>query len=171
MVTVVPTLLPLSEVDPALVDDLLDQAFGTARHLRTAYKIREGSAFLPALSFAAVDAQNMLAGIIQAWPVALTAEGNRDYPMIMVGPVAVLPQRQGEGYGTALMLGLTAAIDPAAPLPQVLIGDAPYYSRFGYRQAPAGWQCPGPWEPERLMVRCADYSVLPTDGMLGPWRR
>lgn len=166
----VPTLIPLAEVDPALVEQLLDRAFGPGRHGRTAYTIRAGTQFLPALSFAALDARDMLVGTIQAWPVALSEPGDRDYPLIMVGPVAVLPERQGEGFGVAMMLALGGTIDPAAPLPQVLIGDASYYGRFGYRQAPAGWRCPGPWDPARLLVRGVDHSILPTDGMLGPWR-
>ena len=174
MVHPVPTLIPLAEVDPALVEQLLDRAFGPDRHSRTAYMIRAGTDFLPALSFAALDGDDMLVGTIQAWPVALTEPGSepggRAYPLVMVGPVAVLPERQGEGFGIAMMLALGAAIDPAAPLPQVLIGDAAYYGRFGYRQAPAGWRCPGPWDPARLMARCDDPSILPTDGMLGPWR-
>ena len=62
------------------------------------------------------------------------------------------------------------AVDPAAPLPQVLIGDAPYYGKFGFVEAPRGWRCPGPWEPERLLVRGADPAVLPQQGLLGPWR-
>jgi predicted N-acetyltransferase YhbS len=89
----------------------------------------------------------------------------------MVGPVAVLPEHQDQGYGRALMAALTTALDPAAPLPQVLIGDTDYYRRFGFTNAwTRGWRCPGPWEPERLMVRTDRPEVLPREGMLGPWR-
>ena len=48
-------LIPLDNVDPALVEALLDRAFEPARHLRTAYKVREGMDWLPTLSFAAID--------------------------------------------------------------------------------------------------------------------
>ena len=34
-----------------------------------------------------------------------------------------------------------------------------------------GWKLPGPWDPARLLVRCANPSVLPEEGMLGPWLR
>ena len=170
MADTVPMLVPLSQVDPSLVDQVLDRAFGPDRQRRTAYLIRQGTAPLPTLSFAALDAREHLVGTIQAWPVALHEPAGKAYPLIMVGPVAVLPERQGEGFGVAMMLALSRAIEPGAPLPQVLIGDAPYYGRFGYRQAPAGWRCPGAWDPARLLVRCDEPSVLPTDGMLGPWR-
>lgn len=164
------SLIPLANVDPALVEEVLDRAFGPDRFTRTAYRIREGTDWLPALSFAAMDADEWLVGTIQAWPIALTDPQGRSHPMIMVGPVAVLPERQGEGFGKALMAAQTHAIDPKAPLPQVLIGDAPYYARFGFTEAPRGWQCPGPWDPARLMVRGVAPSMLPPEGMLGPWR-
>jgi predicted N-acetyltransferase YhbS len=165
------TLIPLDAVDPAMVEELLDVVFGPERHLRTAYAIREGTDWLPALSFAALDEDERLAGTIQAWPVALTDPKGRQHPLIMVGPVAILPGLQGTGYGRMLMAAQASALDPAAPLPQVLIGDAPYYGRFGYTEAPRGWRCPGPWEPERLLVRGADPAVLPQEGLLGPWPR
>ena len=164
------TLIPLDAVDPAMVEDLLDRTFGSERHARTAYAIRKGTDWLPALSFAALDEDELLVATIQAWPVALTDEAGRAHPLLMVGPVAVLPERQGEGFGHALMAALAGALDAGAPLPQVLIGDTPYYARFGYTEAPRGWRCPGPWDPARLMVRGASRAVLRESGMLGPWR-
>jgi len=163
------TLIPLDQVDPASIERVLDRAFGPDRHGRTAYAIREGTDCLPALSFAALDAADTLVGTIQAWPVALTTPDSRRHPLIMVGPVAILPERQNQGFGRALMAAQAGAIDPAAPLPQVLIGDEPYYGKFGFVEAPRGWQCPGPWDPARLLVRGANPALLPQSGMLGPW--
>jgi len=167
-----PDLIPLDAVDPALVEELLDRAFEPGRHTRTAYKIREGMDWLPGLSFAALDAEGMLVGSIQCWPVALTAPDGRAHPMIMVGPVAVLPEHQGEGYGKALMTAALTALSPKAPLPQVMIGDPEYYGRFwGFINAPThGWSLPGPYEKHRLLVRAENPAVLPAEGALGPWR-
>ncbi len=162
------TLIPLDQVDPALVEDVLDRAFGPDRRSRTSYTIRHGTDWLPALSFAAFDAEGRLAGTIQASPVALTDPAGRAHPLVMVGPVAILPERQGQGFGRALMAAQYAALGPA-PMPQVLIGDAPYYGKFGFTEAPRGWHCPGPWDPARLLVRGASAAVLPEEGMLGPW--
>ena len=163
------TLIPLDQADPAAIEHVLDRAFGPDRHGRTAYAIRKGTDWLPALSFAALDQHDTLVGTIQAWPVALTTPGGRAHPLIMVGPVAILPERQNQGFGRALMAAQAGAIDPAAPLPQVLIGDEPYYGKFGFVEAPRGWQCPGPWDPARLLVRGANPALLPQSGMLGPW--
>jgi predicted N-acetyltransferase YhbS len=166
-------IIPLSDVDPALVEDLLDRAFEPERRQRTAYKVREGTDWLPALSFAALDENDMLAGTIQCWPIALTDPAGRVHPMIMVGPVAVLPEQQTRGFGKALMAASLASLSPEAPLPQVMIGDPEYYGRFwGFgNEHTGGWKLPGPWEPRRLLARTDNPTVLPREGMLGPWRR
>ncbi len=171
--TIVANLIPLDNIDPALVEALLDRAFEPERQLRTAYKVRTGMDWLPALSFAALDESDKLAGTIQCWPVGLTDPAGRMHPLIMVGPVAVLPELQDAGYGQALMTASLSALSPEAPLPQVMIGDPEYYGRFwGFTSAgTAGWALPGPWEPRRLLVRCDNAGVLPQQGTLGPWRR
>jgi predicted N-acetyltransferase YhbS len=172
----VATIIPLADVDPALIEEVLDRAFEPERHKRTAYKVREGVDWLPGLSFAALDEDEMLAGTIQCWPVALTGvDGDgkaRAHPLIMVGPVAVLPEQQSRGFGKALMTASLSALDPRAPLPQVMIGDPEYYGRFwGFSsEHTGGWTLPGPWDPRRLLVRCDNPAVLPAEGMLGPWR-
>jgi predicted N-acetyltransferase YhbS len=165
------TLIPLDNVDPALVEALLDRAFEPERKTRTAYKLREGTDWLPGLSFAAIDGAEQLVGSIQCWPVALTDPSSKRHPLIMVGPVAVLPEAQGVGYGKALMTASLAALSPEAPLPQVMIGDPEYYGRFwGFDNgATAGWTLPGPYDPRRLLARCDDPEGLPKVGSLGPW--
>jgi len=165
------TLIPLDNVDPALVEALLDRAFEPERRQRTAYKVREGVDWLPALSFAVLDSREMLVGTIQCWPVALTDPDGRAHPMIMVGPVAVVPEHQNRGYGQALMEASMACIDSRAPLPQVMIGDPEYYGRFwGFsNHGTQGWDLPGPFDRHRLLVRCENPSVLPEKGLLGPW--
>lgn len=165
-------IIPLDAIDPALIENLLDRAFEPERRQRTAYKLRDGVDRLPALSFAALDAAQHLVGTIQCWPAALTDPAGRRHPLILFGPVAVLPQAQGNGYGKALMTAAIAALAPGAQLPQVMIGDGEYYGRFWGFSADhtAGWQLPGPWDPARLLVRTANPAVLPREGRLGPWR-
>lgn len=165
------TLIPLDSVDPALVEALLDRAFEPTRARRTAYKVREGAEWLPALSFAALDSEERLAGTIQCWPVALTIASGKRHPLIMVGPVAVVPEQQGAGFGQALVTATLAALSPEAPLAQVMIGDPDYYDRFfGFSAAhTGGWQLPGPWDPTRLLCRTDRPETLPREGVLGPW--
>ncbi len=181
MTSLTASLIPLSNVEPAMVEALLDRAFGTDRHARTAYRIRAGMECLGSLSFAALDEEEMLVGTIQCWPIALrekTASRNKEsraIPLIMVGPVAVLPERQREGFGLGLMAAMLdaeaqLAADGHTPLAQMLIGDADYYGRWGFSAAmTGGWRCPGPYQQERLLARGPALSAMPAEGMLGPW--
>ena len=169
-------IIPHYSVNPALTEQLLDTVFGTDRRARTAYAIRGDAPQLGTLSFVALDEDEHLVGSIEAYPIALTDPTGRAHPMVMIGPVAVLDHRRGEGFGKALMAACLAAIEDgfeqgAAPLPQVLIGDLDYYGRWDFdAQHTGGWRCPGPCEPERLLVRTGNPAVLPQDGMLGPWQ-
>ena len=170
-----PSILPLNAIDSGWTEELLDRAFGEARQARTAYRIREGTEPLGNLCFAAMDDNDYIVATIQAWPVGLTDAEGKPHPLIMVGPVAVLPERQGEGFGKALITAQISVIDdgatPARPaLPQVLIGDAAYYGAWGYTAQPTqGWRCPGPYDGDRLLVRADNPAILPASGLLGPW--
>lgn len=169
------TLIPLSAVEPDMIETLLDRVFGPDRHARTAYRIRAGMAALDAMSFAVLDEDELLVGTIQCFPVALHDREGRPVPLVMVGPVAVVPERQGEGFGIGLMAAMLdaetrMAAEGAPPLAQVLIGDHDYYGRWGFSAAATGgWRCPGPYEPERLLARGEALSAMPAEGMLGPW--
>ncbi len=159
-----------------MIEAVLDRAFGPDRHARTAYRIRAGMDWLDALSFAVLDHEELLVGTIQCWPIALIGDGDaKPVPLVMVGPVAVVPERQGEGFGMGLMAAMLdaearMAANGSPSFPQVLIGDADYYGRWGFSAgATGGWRCPGPYEPERLLARGAAVSALPAAGVLGPW--
>ncbi|SFS11128.1 GNAT family N-acetyltransferase [Sphingomonas jatrophae] len=160
------TIVPIAAVDPAMVEALLDTAFGTARHGRTAYRLREGVAALPDLSFAALDAAGSLAGSVQCWPVEIDHADGGPVPLVLVGPVAVRPDLQGGGIGRALTEAALAAADAAGIAATMLIGDPEYYGRFfGFDAAPtAGWTIPGPVERRRLLARLAPGAVLPAAG-------
>ncbi len=152
---------------------LLDAAFGPDRHGRTAYRIRRGMAWLTDLSFAARDESGALIGALQSWPVALTGPDGAQAPLVMVGPVAVLPDLQRHGIGRLLMDALVAAAD-ALPhesrLPLMMIGDPEYYGRFwGFSaDATGGWDVPGPVERHRVLARLPQGARLPASGLLGP---
>ena len=161
-------IVPIAQVEPQAVEQLLDRAFGTDRHGRTAYRIRDTVSAIPGLSFAALD-EGALVGTIQCWPVLFDADDGRDLPLVMVGPVAVEPARQRDGIGRELM---RHALDKAEALGQadalMLIGDPEYYGRFfGFTAERTGeWRVPGPVEPHRLLARGAAVPV--GGGDLGP---
>ncbi|MGQ2977037.1 MAG: GNAT family N-acetyltransferase [Sphingopyxis sp.] len=163
-------LLPLSDIEPQAVEDLLDAAFGTDRFGRTAYRIREGVDAVPELSFALVE-DGALVGTIQCWPVALRAPDGGEAPLVMVGPVAIRPDVQRGGHGRALMAQMLDAAETQADGALMMIGDPEYYGRFfGFTaDATGAWDLPGPFERRRLLARAVNGHDLPTGaGMIGP---
>jgi predicted N-acetyltransferase YhbS len=163
----------LAGMADSAISDLLDAAFGPDRHMRTAYRIRRGMAWLTDLSFAARDEAGRLIGVLQSWPVALADAQGLEAPLVMVGPVAVRPELQMGGIGRSLMDTLVARVDALtepAQRPLVMIGDPEYYGRFwGFSaDATSGWAVPGPVERQRLLARVPAGLRLPAHGALGP---
>lgn len=160
---------PIDAVDANAVERLLDMAFGTDRHGRTAYRLRKGTRVDADLSLAALDSDGRLIGSLQSWPVQLTTPEGDAVPLILVGPVAVDPAYQRRGLGREMMTRMLAKADDIGAAPQVLIGDPEYYGRFfGFHaDATGAWELPGPFEQRRLLAR-AGGRVLPAQGMLGP---
>ncbi len=153
---------PLSAAAPTDVEALLDAAFGTDRHGRTAYRMRAGCAALPALSYSAWDGARLI-GTLQCWPVALERAGGERVPLVMVGPVAVIPALQRGGTGRALMDAMMAAAEGAADGALMMIGDPEYYGRFwGFSADATGdWAVPGPVERHRLLARGVRGMAVP----------
>lgn len=133
--------------DFAARERLLDSCFGPSRFAKTSERLREGR--LPADRLALTAERNRrVVGTVRLWHVA--AGSNR--PALLLGPLAVDPALQGCGLGAALMresLGRARALGHEAVL---LVGDAPYYARFGFDAGEAErlW-LPGPFERHRLL--------------------
>ncbi|QDZ07806.1 N-acetyltransferase [Sphingomonas panacisoli] len=160
--------VPIATVDPAAVEALLDRAFGRDRHSKTAYRLREGVAPVAELSFAAIE-NGALIGTIQCWPVQIIGDYGATHALVLVGPVAVEPSRQGGGLGKELMhQALDAAVELDLDSAMMLVGDPDYYSRFwGFSaDATGGWRLPGPVERHRLLARGRDVPAIA--GTVGP---
>lgn len=164
-------LVPIASVASSDIEHLLDLAFGIDRRQRTAYRLREGVDPIPELSFAAID-DGALVGSIQCWPVQLRSRDGGIAPLILVGPVAVHPDRQRGGIGHTLMNGVLARADATDREPMMLVGDAIYYDRFfGFSaRHTSGWSLPGPVDRDRLLARLRPGQTVPSDAILGPRR-
>jgi predicted N-acetyltransferase YhbS len=125
---------------------LLDAAFGENRHLRTCQRLRDGRAPAEGLALSAV-ARGKLVGTVRLWHVS--AGG---IPALMLGPLAVDSAYRKLGVGAALMDHALAAARARGHRAVLLLGDAAYYSRFGFSANKTGaLTLPGRFEPERLL--------------------
>ena len=141
------TIAPERPEDAAAIERLNERAFGPGRFARTAYRLREGAAHDYALSFVA-RVGTLLVGSNRMTPVGCGAGG-----ALLLGPLTVEPAFRARGIGRALVEASHAAARQAGHGLALLVGDEPYYGRFGYRRAPPGrFQMPGPVDPIRLLA-------------------
>ena len=125
---------------------LLDACFGANRHTRTCQRLRDGRAPAEGLAFSAVR-EGRLVGTVRLWHVS--AGG---IPALVLGPLAVDASCRKLGVGAALMDHALAAAKARGHGAVILLGDAPYYARFGFSAQKTGeLSLPGPFERDRLL--------------------
>ena len=150
-VTLLPSAAPFAiraerASDVAAREALLDACFGANRHTRTCQRLRDGRAPAQGLALSAVR-QGQLVGTVRLWHVS--AGG---VPALMLGPLAVEASSRQLGVGAALMDHALAAAKARGHRAVILLGDAPYYARFGFSAARTGeLSLPGPFERDRLL--------------------
>ena len=129
---------------------LLDACFGPNRHARTCQRLRDGRAPAEGLAFSAVRRQGLndrLVGTLRVWHVSAGGA-----PALMLGPLAVDPICRELGVGAALMNHALLAAKARGHGAVILLGDAPYYARFGFSTLKTGeLSLPGPFERDRLL--------------------
>jgi predicted N-acetyltransferase YhbS len=144
-------MITLRQERPADVEAreaLLDDAFGDARTRKTSQRLREGRLPAEGLSLIAVDGQRVI-GTARLWSVAC-ASGQ---PALLLGPVAVAADCRNRSIGGALVRHAIAAARWLGHGAVILVGDAPYYSRFGFAaEKAARLKLPGPFERHRLLA-------------------
>ena len=146
------------------VEALNDRAFGPGRFAKTSYRLREAREGIPELSFVATDG-DVLCGSVRYWPVKIGAT-----PALLLGPLAVHPDRQNQGIGKALMeLSLKRAAELGHRL-VILVGDPPYYARVGFAPVPVGSMVlPGPVDYARLLyVELVPGALAGAKGLVEP---
>lgn len=154
------------------VEALYDLCFAPGREALSSYRLRDDVPPVPGLSQVARDELGILAGAIRFWPVHIercdpvprdcdsqavarkvtNAEEmpNTRVTALLLGPVAVHPTHQGEGLGGSLIRDSLAKAAEHGWQRVMLVGDAPYYQRFGFRRL-AGVEMPPPTNPDRVL--------------------
>ncbi len=140
------------------VESLYDLSFAPGREALSSYRLRSGVPCVAELCLVARDSDGVLGGAIRYWPIRI---GENSEKALLLGPIAVHPTRQGEGLGGLLIhrsLDIARANDWKRV---VLVGDAPYYARFGFKKA-SFLTYPPPTNPDRLL-----YLELEGNAFLG----
>jgi predicted N-acetyltransferase YhbS len=153
---------PESPLDGEAIERLHDRAFGPGRYARTAFRLREASNTARAKDAASRFSFSALVGSLLVGSVRLTPVMAGEVPALVLGPVTVDPSFEGIGIGAALVHKALDAAREAGETLVILVGDEPYYRRFGFKVIPAGQLAlPGPVNPARFLA--AELA----DGALG----
>ena len=161
--TDLPLVLRLEEPsDSAAIERLHERAFGPGRFARTAYRLREG---VPPISSLCCIAQ---VGTMLVGSVRLNAIKAGAVKALILGPLAVEPAFSDRGIGSRLM---HMSLDQARANEHrlvFLVGDLPYYTRFGFSIVPQGRvTMPGPVDPHRfLALELQEGALAEVSGLL-----
>jgi len=148
--------------DVSAREALLDRCLGERRTAKSSERLREGRLPAKGLSLIA-ERDGAVVATVRLWNV--DAGG---VEALLLGPLAVSPELQGEGLGKAMM---REAIWRAACRGHdaiLLVGDAPYYERFGFAAGlTRELAMPGPVERERFLgIELRDAALAGAAGTL-----
>jgi predicted N-acetyltransferase YhbS len=160
------TILPETADDAVAIERLHERTFGPGRLAKTAYRIREGAGHRLDLSFTARIGTLMI-GSVRLTPIRIGRS-----KALLLGPLTIEPPFRGRGVGGALIARALAEARANGHHLVVLVGDEPYYGRYGFKRVPAGRaSMPGPVDPARLLVcELSEGAFEGVSGTLGPDR-
>ena len=144
---------------------LLDACFGDERFEKTCERLRERQRPADGLSLV-IDADGAIVGTVRLWHV--TAGSSR--LALLLGPIAVDPACQGRGFGARLMNSALTRAKALGHKAVLLVGDAPYYARFGFSTEHTGalW-LPGPVDRARFLgLELIPGALAGARGLVGP---
>ncbi len=136
------------ETDSGPRERLLDRSFGKARLRKTSQRMRDGRLAAEGLAFTAVNKAGRIVGTVRLWDVIAGSAG----PALLLGPLAVDSAYRGKGLGRDLMQTAIASALSVGHSAILLVGDAPYYSRFGFKpEVVQDLHLPGPVDRARFL--------------------
>ncbi|MGQ0673724.1 MAG: GNAT family N-acetyltransferase [Hyphomicrobium sp.] len=147
---------PAQTADLPAIAELHARALGPGRFARSAYRVREGTAGVTRFCRVGIREGRLVAALRMTEIVIGGREG-----ALLLGPLAVDPDFAGQGFGRQLV---TESIEEGRQAKQslvVLVGDEPYYGRFGFKPVPAGLiTFPGPVNPARVLALELETGAL-----------
>ncbi|GIK98099.1 MAG: N-acetyltransferase [Alphaproteobacteria bacterium] len=153
--------------DTPEIETLLDLSFGPDRLKKRSYHYRRGVPPIRELCLVARDpGRSEIVGGIRYWPVTI---GQMATPALLLGPLAIKPERRGTGVGAALMRQSLARAEAMGHRVVVLVGDLAYYGRFGFSPAQPRGIFMSQEVPERVLA--AELQPGALDGVVGAIHR
>ncbi len=138
--------------DAARVGELVEAAFGPGRYAKTAERLREHNTPIAAMSFVAREGGRLI-GSVRLWPVSVG-----ETRAAFLGPIAVDAEGRKRGVGAQLVEhALSAAREGGMPA-VLLVGDEPYFGRFGFKRAKVSM--PGPVDARRVLALSFDDALV-----------
>lgn len=137
-------IYPETPKDEAEVEGLYDLCFAPGRTALSSYRLRDGVPKVGDLCLL-LRTDGVLLAAIRYWPVRVGGQ-----PVLLLGPIAVHPTAQGEGLGGMLMRDSLSRAKALGWGRVLLVGDAPYYSRFGFEKLDEV-EMPPPTNPDRVL--------------------
>jgi predicted N-acetyltransferase YhbS len=149
---------PVVPADLPLIAELHARVFGPGRFTRTAYRVREGAPPISRFCRAAFLDGRVIAAV-RFTEVTIGGAG----AALLLGPLAVDPEFAGQGFGRQLIAEALERAKAEAVRLVVLVGDEPYYGRFGFHPVPPGQiTLPGPVDARRLLAAELEPGALPS---------
>lgn len=134
-------------------ENLLDRAMGPNRRRKSSEAIRRGRIPAEGLALVARDPDGHVIATVRLWNVeAGVSRDGSPVDALLLGPLAVDAAHEGKGIGGALMRAAIGEAKTRGHGAILLVGDAPYYERFGFFAAKAQHLVmPGPFERNRFL--------------------
>lgn len=157
------TFAPMQSGDEPRVNALHERVFGPGRFARTAFRLREKAAPFLSLSLVAEEAGTLIGA------VSMSRIAVGDTNGVLLGPLAVLPEKRDVGVGKALLFQAVEAAHRSGEPFVLLVGDLPYYAPAGFEVVPLGTMTmPGPVDPSRLLIAISSSAnALPAGVVRG----
>ena len=152
-----------TQQDLTAIIALQANVFGPGRFARSAYRVREGKGLMSRFCRVA-DRNGRLIASVRITEVSIGGTAGA----ALLGPVAVDPEFRDQGYGRKLVAECLEDMKRAGLALVVLVGDEPYYGRFGFKPGvPGSIVFPGPVNPARILaVELADGALARYRGLI-----
>jgi putative acetyltransferase len=164
------TIRPEHPRDHAAIAEVVEAAFGSPAEARLVEAIRASEFAIPDLSLVA-ERDGRIVGHVMI-SIAEARDGHHSHPIAMLSPLAVVPDEQGRGIGSALVRAVTERAAARGEPVVVLEGSPAYYRRFGFEPSAAhGLTLPLPsWAPPEAgqVLRLVADAAVPRGHVVYP---